>query len=34
MKKGVVLAFILGWALAFLIAPRDVLGMFRPRATA
>ena len=30
-RKGVVIAFLLGWGLAVLISPRDVLGFFRPR---
>jgi len=29
MGKKVVLAFLAGWALAILISPRDVAGMFR-----
>jgi Na+(H+)/acetate symporter ActP len=28
MRKGVVIAFLVGWAFAVLISPRDVLGMF------
>lgn len=32
MKKSVVFAFLAGWALAILLSPRDVLGMFKPRA--
>lgn len=30
MKKYI-LPFLLGWALAVLISPRDVLGFFKPR---
>lgn len=29
MKKGVVIAFLAGWALAILISPQQVFGMFR-----
>lgn len=31
MKKGTVIAFLLGWALAILISPKDLLGAFRSR---
>lgn len=31
MNKKVVFAFLAGWALAILISPRDVVGMFKPR---
>lgn len=31
MKKATVIAFLLGWALAVFISPRDVVGIFRPR---
>lgn len=31
MGKKVILAFLVGWAFAFLIAPRDVLGFIKPR---
>jgi hypothetical protein len=30
-KKGAIIAFLLGWALAALVSPRDVVGWFRPR---
>lgn len=29
MRKGTIIAFILGWALAIAIGPRDVIAMFR-----
>lgn len=32
MSKRVVIAFLAGWALAILVSPRDVIGMFKPRA--
>lgn len=32
MRKGTVIAFALGWLLAVLISPRDVVGFFRGRA--
>lgn len=31
MRKGTVIAFVLGWLLAVLIAPRDVIGMVTGR---
>lgn len=31
-RKGIVIAFLLGWALAVFISPRDVVGFFKPRA--
>jgi len=31
MSKKVVFAFLAGWAIAILLSPRDVLGMFKPR---
>lgn len=34
MTKKVVLAVLLGWAIAFFISPRDVVGMFGKSRTA
>lgn len=30
-RKGIVIAFLVGWAVAVLISPRDVIGWFRGR---
>jgi hypothetical protein len=32
MNKKVIFAFLIGWGVAFLLSPRDVLGFFKPRA--
>lgn len=31
MRKGTIIAFLLGWALAVVLSPRDVVAWFRPR---
>lgn len=31
MKKKAILAFLLGWALAVFISPRDVVAIFKPK---
>jgi hypothetical protein len=31
MTKKVLLAALVGWSLAILITPRDVIGFFRPK---
>ncbi len=32
MNKKLIFVFLAGWALAILVSPRDVVGMFKPRA--
>jgi len=29
MKRATIIAFLLGWALAVFLSPRDVVGWFR-----
>lgn len=31
MKRATVIAFLLGWALAVVLSPRDVVAIFRPK---